>query len=528
MKLKTRPFGIPGLFLLALSACTLVPQRQIEREIHAGDPATAERPAQIQSAEILALFPGHHMYTTSNRDPGSTVMNTLRTDLLSRFDAYVGAVMQETGFDLVVEMGTPAAAEEMPDITWHVLRLAVIELDSAATRAHKLPLLADLIRIEENLWGLREDAKGLFADVTRLEGKNEALSGTLTQRNEHIDRLVQDIFELRRARDEKVAQLKDVIAERDESIAKLEKQNFELSSSLAGLKAKSDTTIYSLRKKIGSRDEALAALRAEFEATRKDLEAKLAKSQGEKAALKEEYAAAVAAFGKELTAREKALEAFRALLAQTRANIEKRLAASAQENADLQAELAQLRKERDTTLAELAKKIAGHESALAKFRSELAIARAGFEERLTESAIEKAKLAEALEASGRKNAEMEKALAKLGEEHAKAVQAGKKLTKTVGDRDKEIADLRTKVEAAEKELARWKDLAGKLEKDRTARMALIQKNTAKMQGQIADLHKLLKKISTETPEKEGLEELRTRIEQLEESMPTEGEDTSQE
>lgn len=282
-------------------ACASKPDRSVQRLVHAGSPPRAKRPAEVQSQVILPYIPGYPEYAASTQPPDDPALLILRAKVLAEYDRILLRVLNQKGFDLICEKGKSESDAPLPDLTFHVLREAILEFDRSSLRATRTRLLDEVIAREEQLWKLREEAHAHAGEMERLRVESiskaeEAarLRETLAARDASIRSMTEakaaldaELARLRAERDslkialdgatQNAAALQQTIAHTEERLRRAESRANVLESELSKLRLERDQlggrlsekleaaqrSLQELHKQVAERDAAIAAAAAE-------------------------------------------------------------------------------------------------------------------------------------------------------------------------------------------------------------------------------------------------------------------------
>jgi hypothetical protein len=288
---------------LAASAagCAAKSERAVQRPIHAGSAARAKRPAEIRSELILPFVPGYSEYAGSTLPPDDPAALLLRSRVMAEYDRIILRVLNEKGFDLVSERPKSGADAPLPDITYHVMREAILEFDRSSNRPIRMRMLDEIIAREEMLWKLRDDARALAADVERLSAESASRLHEVSKLREAVaahEASIRDLAEARAVADTELTKLRaerdslklaldgstrnagalqETIAQAEEKLRRAESRANILEAELTKLRVERDQlggrmsekleaaqgAIQQLRAQASERDAALAAAGAE-------------------------------------------------------------------------------------------------------------------------------------------------------------------------------------------------------------------------------------------------------------------------
>lgn len=239
---------------------------------------------------------------------------------MAEYDRILLRVLNQKGFDLICEKGKADSDVPLPDLTFHVLREAVLEFDRSSLRPIRTRLLDEVIAREEQLWKLRDDGRTFAVEVERLSAEANArleevskLRETLAAREASLRSMAEaksavdaELAKLRAERDslkvaldgatQNAAALQQTIAITEERLRRAESRSNVLESELTKLRLDRDQmggrmsekldaalrSLQELQKQVSDRDAALAAAAAEAErlkAERETFERQLAEQR---------------------------------------------------------------------------------------------------------------------------------------------------------------------------------------------------------------------------------------------------------
>lgn len=249
-------FAGAAALLVALAACS-TPQAgaRLGRKIHLGTPGSSKRAAEVQSSRILPWLPGYESLVVAREKDHDLEPVLRRFNLIEAYDRLLLAVSNETGFDLIVEKGQLPGP--LPDLTPHVVRLAIRRYYTGDRKKVLLEYAGDMIKLEERTRELRRDLRGKEEEIARLRE-------TLARKEEALAGARKDLKDLQNAlagRDKRLAEAGTRVQQLTEKIRGLEKE-----------RERGNATLQELTRQVASIKADLAAAQQGRQALQKELD----------------------------------------------------------------------------------------------------------------------------------------------------------------------------------------------------------------------------------------------------------------